>query len=259
MALLAGPLGGWLATRALGWTAALGALIWIALLPIVALGLREPRAAPDARRAALVLGAAAARLRELRRSPALLRAALLLFLANLAPGFQTALLYHQQDALKFSPALMGQLQACGAVGALAGAATYAWLCRRLPLRTSLVAGILLNTGSTLFYLGYDSATAAVLITLGAAVLGSFAVLPIFDLAVRATPAGSESFAYGLLASVQSLAIFAVSDPLGSLLYELLHRRLAPLVWINAASTGAVLLFVPFLPRALLAAREGGSP
>jgi hypothetical protein len=259
MALGAGPAGAWLAARALGWTAAANALLWLAFIGVVALGLREAREPPQARRPARVRAAAAEQVRAIRRSPSILRAALLLFFAYLAPGFQTALFYHQQDALKFTPALMGELQACGAAGALVGSALYVWLCRRLPLRTSLVGGIVLNAGSTLFYLGYDSEPAAVAITLSAAVLGSIAVLPIYDLTVRATPAGSESFAYGLLASVQSLAIYAVSDPLGALLYEHLHQHLAPLVWINAASTAAVLLFVPFLPRALLAPREGGPP
>jgi Na+/melibiose symporter-like transporter len=261
MSLVAGPLGGWLAARALGWTAATGALIWLALVPVVALLYRDrdrdhasASGAPAPLRATL-----AAQLRAIRAAPAMARAALLLFLVYLAPGFQTPLLYHQQDALGFAPAFMGELQLVGAVGALLGAGIYAWLCRRLALRTSLVAGIVMNTTSTLFYLGYGSATAAIAITFAAAVLGSIALLPIYDLAVRATPRGSESFGYALLASVQTLATFAVSDPLGSLLYDRLHLGLAPLVWINGASTAAVLLFVPFLPRALLARREGRAP
>jgi hypothetical protein len=261
MSLVAGPLGGWLAARALGWTAAAGALIWLAFIPVVALALREPAQADaatgHATAPARALAAAAAQLRAIRRSPAMMRTALLLFLAYVAPGFQTPLLYHQQDTLRFTPAFIGQLQLCGAAGALAGAAIYAWLCRRLPLRTTLVAGILLNTGSTLFYLAYDSAPAAVAITLTAGVLGAIAVLPLYDLAARATPAGSESFAYALMASVQTLAIYGISDPVGSLLYQSLHLHLSPLVWLNAATTLSVLLFVPFLPRELLSPREEG--
>ena len=256
MSLVAGPLGGWLAARALGWTAAAGALLWLAFLPVVSLLQREPRQGRDPERSRRVLAGAAAQLRAIRASPVLARAALLLFLVYLAPGFQTPLLYHQQDVLHLTPAFMGRLQLVGAAGALLGAAIYAWLCRRLPLRLTLVGGIVLNTASTLFYLGYDSPAAALAITFAAAVLGSIALLPIYDLAARATPAGSESFGYALLASVQSLATFAVSDPLGSLLYDQLKLGLPPLVWINAASTAAVLLFVPFLPRALLAPREG---
>jgi Na+/melibiose symporter-like transporter len=255
MSLVAGPIGGWLAGQALGWTAATGALIWLAFIPIAAFAAREPRAldAPDARR---VWAAAAEHLRVIRRSPTMWSAAGLLFLVYLAPGFQTPLLYHQQDVLRFAPTFMGQLQLIGGAGALLGAAVYAWLCRRVPLRTSLIAGILLNTGSTLFYLGYDSPAAAVAITFTAALLGSIALLPIYDLAARATPGGSESFGYALLLSVQSLAMFGVSDVVGSGLYDRLHVGFKSLVWINAASTAAVLLFVPWLPRALLAPRDG---
>ena len=202
-----------------------------------------------------VWAAAARQLRAIRGSRTLWSAAGLLFLVYLAPGFQTPLLYHQQDVLRFSPAFMGRLQLIGGGGALLGAAVYAWLCRRVPLRTSLVSGIALNTGSTLFYLGYDSPAAAIAITLAAAVLGAIALLPIYDLAARATPGGSESFGYALLLSVQSLAMFGVSDVVGSTLYDRFHVGFKSLVWINAASTAAVLLFVPFLPRALLSPRE----
>jgi hypothetical protein len=87
------------------------------------------------------------------------------------------------------------------------------------------------------------------------VLGSVAILPIYDLAARATPRGSESFGYALLMSVQTLTTLAISDPLGATLYGHFHVTFPSLVWINAASTAAVLLFVPFLPRALLAPHD----
>lgn len=179
----------------------------------------------------------------------------MLFLVYLAPGFQTPLLYHQQDDLHFTPHEMGRLLLIGATGAIVGSAAYGWLCRRLPLRALLIGGILLNTASTLFYLAYWSLSSAMAISLAAAVLGSIALLPIYDLAARATPRGSESFGYALLMSVQSLTTLAISDPLGATLYGHFHVRFSSLVWINAASTAAVLLFVPFLPRALLAPRD----
>ena len=263
MSLVAGPVGGWLAGRAMGWTAAAGALIWLAFIPIAALGYRVARADRDdgapgltRARAADVWAAAARQLRAIRASRTMWSAAGLLFLVYLAPGFQTPLLYHQQDVLRFAPGFMGRLQLIGGGGALLGAAVYVWQCRRVPLRTSLIAGIALNTGSTLFYLGYDGPAAAMAITFAAAVLGAIALLPIYDLAARATPRGSESFGYALLLAVQSLAMFGVSDVVGSALYDRLHVGFKSLVWINAGTTAAVLLFVPFLPRALLAARDG---
>jgi predicted MFS family arabinose efflux permease len=254
MALVSGPIAGWLAAHAIGWTAGAGALIWLTFVPVALWAVREPRAVDpgDGRR---VLASATAHLRILGRTPTMWSAAGLLFLVYLAPGFQTPLLYHQQDDLHFTPRDMGHLMLLGALGAIAGATAYGWLCRRVPLRALLIGGILLNTGSTLFYLAYTSLASAMGITLAAALLGSIAILPIYDLATRATPRGSESFGYALLMSVQSLTTFAVSDPLGATLYGHFHVRFPSLVWINSASTAAVLLFVPFLPRVLLARRD----
>jgi hypothetical protein len=83
-------------------------------------------------------------------------------------------------------------------------------------------------------------------------------LPLFDLATRATPKGSESFGYSLIMSVRNISLIAVSDVVGSYLYGSLHWTFDALVWVNALSTAAVLLFVPLLPRALVLAREGGA-
>jgi len=254
MALVVGPLAGWLATRSIGWTAGAGALVWLAFVPVALWAVREPPVA-GGRADRRVLAGAAAQLRVLRRTPTMWSAAGLLFCAYLAPGFGTPLLYHQQDDLHFTPQNMGRLLLLGAIGAIAGSAAYGWLCRRIPLRALLIGGIILNAGSTLFYLAYTSLTSAMAITLAAALLGSIAVLPIYDLAARATPRGSESFGYALLVSVQTLTTLAVSDPLGATLYGHFHVTFPSLVWINAASTAAVLLFVPFLPRALLAPHD----
>src|SRR6185369_14829542 len=114
-------------------------------IPVALWAAREPPATTSSGNAR-ALGAALAQLRVLRRAPTMLSAAGLLFLAYLAPGFQTPLLYRQQDDLHFTPHDMGRLLLVGAVGAIAGSAAYGWLCRRLPLRTLLIGGILLNAG-----------------------------------------------------------------------------------------------------------------
>jgi predicted MFS family arabinose efflux permease len=251
--LAAGPLGGWLATRAFGWTVGAGAALAFALVPVVLLLAREER---GARVDTGALTAARAQLATILRSRAMWATSGLIFLVYLAPGFQTPLLYHQQDALKFDPRLIGLLQAVGGASSLVGALAYVALCRRLPLRVLLPAGIVLNAGSTLLFLGYASQTSAFVINAVGGALGMLGLLPLYDLAARAAPKGSESFGYALMMSVQNVAIFAVSDVLGSYLYGGLHWPLQKLVWVNALSTLAVLAFLPLLPRALTAAREG---
>jgi predicted MFS family arabinose efflux permease len=253
MQLAAGPLGGWLASHAFGWTVGAGTCVVLSFLPAVLLGVREPRLArPD--HASWVR--ARAQVRSILRSRAMWATSALIFLVYLAPGFQTPLLYYQQDVLKFRPQLMGVLDAVAGASALVGAAIYGVVCRRLPLRQSLVGGILLNAGSTLLYLAYKSPTSAFVVNGVGGALSMLGVLPLFDLAARATPRGSESFGYSLVMSVQNISIFAVSEVLGSYLYGHLHWTLQSLVWINSLSTLAVLAFVAFLPAALVATREG---
>jgi predicted MFS family arabinose efflux permease len=250
IALAAGPVSGWLASRAFGWTAVSGAAILLAYVPVVALVFHEPTGArPDAE----VWMAAKRQLRAIGTSWPTWAATLLLFLVFLAPSFQTPLYFYQRDVLRFSPGFIGTLRALGGVGVLVGSAAYGVVCRHVPLRISLPAGIAVNAASTLLYLRYDSPLAAALIDSSVAMLGTMSLVPVYDLATRATPKGSESFGFGLMMSVRNVAIFALSSTLGAVLYE--RYGLRPLVWINAAATLAVLLFVPFLPRALLAARE----
>jgi hypothetical protein len=252
----AGPLGGWLAGRAFGWTIGTGALVVGSLVPVAAVLLREapaPRATPAA-------GAALRRhLTATFRSRATLAAAALVFLVYVSPGLQTPLLYYQQDVLRFDPLFMGVLQTWAGAGVILGALAYGVACRFVPLGASLVAGLVLSAASTLAYLFYDSRPAAVAIHFGTAMVGTFATMPLYDVAARAAPQGSESFAYALILGMQTLATYAVSDVVGSWLYGHVHLSFKQLVWVDALSTLAVLAFLPVLPRALRAGREGRPP
>ncbi len=49
-------------------------------------------------------------------------------------------------------------------------------------------------------------------------------------------------------SIRNIALFAISDPLGSRLYSRYHVGFKQLVWLNAGATAAVLLFVPRAAR-----------
>jgi len=253
MSLVAGPAGGVLATLAFGLTALSGGATVALMLPVTLLLYREPRdAAPDQ----AVWTRALQDLKRIVRSRPMWTTSLLLFFVYLAPGLQTPLLYYQQDVLKLDPRFMGILQLGGGAGVLAGAALYAWLCRRVPLRWSLRGGIVLSAGAALLYLTYRSATAALIIDTVVGLTGSLGTLPLYDLAARATPKGSESFGFALMMSVRNISLFAISDPLGSMLYDRFHLGLGNLALINAGSTLAVLLLLPLLPGALIDSREG---
>jgi Na+/melibiose symporter-like transporter len=253
LSLVAGPATGWLAEKAFGWTIGVGAALVFSLAPLAYFYVREPG---RARRDRTVWATARQQLANIVRSRPMWGATALLFLVHLAPGFSTPLLFYQRDVLKLDGGTMGWLQFFGGAGALLGAAAYSWLCRRIALYPLLVVGVLLNAASVLFYLGYHSRTAALIIQSSAGIVGTIGLLPLYDLAVRAAPKGSESFSYALMMSIRTIAEIGISDPLGSYLYGDVHLRLEQLVWINAGSTLAVLLFLPLLPVALMAGREG---
>lgn len=253
MSLVAGPLGGVLAVAPFALTAGAGAGIVAVMIPLTVLVHREPRRATVER---MPWAETVAALKKIAGSRAMWMTSLVLFLVFLAPGLQTPLLYYQRDVLKLDARMMGLLQLTGGIGVLVGAALYTWLCRRLPLRLTLIAGIVVNAGLAILYLGYRSTGAAFVIDTSVGLLGSMATIPVYDLAARTAPRGAESFAFALMMSVRTISLFAFSDPLGSLLYGRFHLGFERLVMVNAGSTLAVLFFVPLLPRALLDRREG---
>jgi hypothetical protein len=220
-------------------------------VPVVAAFCREPGGARASSRVLVRehLGA------TLRSRPTL-TAAGLIFLYYLAPGLQTPLLYYQQDVLHFDPFFIGLLQTWAGAGVILGALAYAVVCRWVPLGISLTVGIVLSAANTLAYLAYDSRSAAIVIHFTTAIVGTLAVMPLYDVAARAAPEGSESFGYSFVLGMQTLASYAISDVVGSYLYDHLHLSFKRLVWVDALSTLAVLLFLPALPRTLRAGREG---
>jgi len=253
MYLAAGPIGGALAVVPLAVASGAGAAIVGVIVPVTLWLGREPRRSRSDRG---VWREARAALETMARSRPMWAATLLIFVVFVTPGLQTPLLYYQQDVLKLSARVMGLLQLAGGAGAILGALGYVWLCRRLPLRTTLFGGICLSAAAALAYLGYRSAEAALAIDFLAGLTGALGTLPIFDLAARAAPRGCESLAFALMMSVRTFALFVLSDPLGSMVYERFAKGFRELVLVNAGSTLVGLLVVLLVPRALLARREG---
>jgi hypothetical protein len=78
---------------------------------------------------------------------------------------------------------------------------------------------------------------------------TMALLPVYDIAARATPKGSEAIGYAVMMSVSN-ATHMLGDVVGSSIFEAFGRNLTPLIWIDAISTFVVLFAVPFMPKAL---------
>ncbi len=252
--LFVGPVGGFLASRWFGWTTLIGGVLFFSMIPVTLLLLRERPVAKRESGEHPLMGIVQ-QLRVVLRSKNLWICGGLLFLVQLSPGFKTPLFYYQTNELKFTPQFIGNLMVAAGIMGLIGAMIYPFLCRRFRLRGLLFMSIVCTVLTSLCYLGYVSHGTAIVIE-GLGMLGfTLAQLPLYDLAARATPKGSEALGYAMMLAFWNLSL-AASDILGSYLYDHFHLPFKNLVWINAGTTALVLLVIPFLPGYLMDKKEG---
>ena len=79
--------------------------------------------------------------------------------------------------------------------------------------------------------------------------------PLFDLAARSTPKGSEALGYGLIMAVWS-NVQQFAPWLGSTLNQAFGVTLHGLIWINVAMAMALVALVPLMPHSIMSRREG---
>jgi predicted MFS family arabinose efflux permease len=249
------PLGGWLASRALGITSAVAIAPLLCMFFATWFLLREPAAVP---RAAAFWGPLWAQIRNVA-TPRMAWAAVLVFFIQAVPTFRSTSFYdYQTKTLHFSDQLIGLICFAGYGAALLSSGVYAWACRKLTLRRSLYGTFILTAVSALPYLAYsaDPVRATVIEAVGQFLL-YLAYLPLFDLAVRSTPKGSEALGYSLLISIWNIGML-VGLQAGPMLYEhVFAKNMASLLWLNAVVTLGGVILVIFLPSAMADHREGG--
>jgi predicted MFS family arabinose efflux permease len=257
-------LGGQLAERKLGWTSAAA----IAPLTLMFLSawflLKEPPLPPPVAHGRSfieqhlhVIASIWRQIKNVLRGEMLLPAALLFFI-QAVPTFRSTCFYeYQTKTLNYSDAALGTLGLAGYGVALLSSGVYAWWCRKTSLRTSLYSAIFLTALSALPYLFYTSGMPRALAIEG---LGTFlqylAYLPLFDLAVRCTPKGSEALGYSVLISVWNVGLM-IGGKTGPMLYQrVFHKDMNSLIWLNALVSLAGIGIVFLLPKLLVDKREG---
>ena len=246
-----GPAAGYLASIAFGWTAAACGGIMLLLVPVTILFLQERRQRADSLQ---ILANARAQLVNIATARTMWGAAGLMALFYIAPGFATALFYKQQNELHLDTQAQGFLQLIAGVCGVLAALGYGILCRRLNLRTLLVGCMIFATAANLGYLFYSSAGRAQAIE-GLNGFGyTLAELALMDLAVRATPAGSEGLGFSLMVSVRNLALFG-TDWFGSHLLDEYHFSFDSLVLANSLTTLIAVPLVFLLPRLLVIRKD----
>jgi BT1 family len=252
--LFVGPLGGYLATKWFGWTAFIGAFLYFSMVPVAIWVLREKRTMKQQGGGTAMEGVSS-QIRVVLGSKNIWICSGLLFLVHLAPGFGTPLFYYKSEVLKFSEQFIGNLTVIGGVMGLVGALLYPLLCRRFHLRALLYLSISSTVLSSLCYLGYVSKSSAIVIEAVGLLGYTLAQLPLFDLAARATPKGSEALGYAVMLALANLST-SISDVVGSYLFDHFKLGFKNLVWVNAGTTALVLIVIPFLPGYLVNKKEG---
>ena len=246
-----GPAAGYLASIAFGWTAAACGGVMFLLVPVTLLFLQEQRRRSDPR---LLLENARNQLVKIATARTMWGAAGLMALFYIAPGFATALFYKQQNELHLGTQAQGFLQLIAGVCGVLAAVGYGILCRRFNLRTLLVGCMIFATAANLGYLFYSSLGRARAIE-GLNGFGyTLAELALMDLAVRATPAGSEGLGFSLMVSVRNLALFG-TDWFGSHLLDEYHFSFDSLVLANSLTTLIAVPLVFLLPRLLVLRKD----
>ena len=249
--IFVGPLSGFLASIAFAWTAGASAAIVALLIPVSILFLHEQklRLAPSE-----VFANARAQLRNIATARTMWGAAGLMLLFYIAPGFGTAMFYRQQNELHMTTNMQGFLGLIAGICGVVAALGYGVLCRRWNLRTLLVLSMAAGTIANLGYLFYSSYERAQFID-GLNGFGyTLAELALLDLAVRATPAGSEGLGFALMVSVRNFALFG-TDWFGSMLIESYHVSLDTLIWANSITTAITVPLVFLLPAIIVGRRD----
>ena len=251
--LISGPLAGLLASMAFGWTAAAGGTILFLLFPATLLFLHEKRLRITSSE---LFRNAGRQLRNIAAAKTMWAAAGLMALFYLAPGLGTALFYKQQNDLHLGTEAQGYLRLIAGVCGIGASLCYGYACRRIRLRGLLAGCLLAATVTTLAYLDYSSFFKAQWIEGLNGFAYALAELAIMDLAIRATPRGSEGMGFSLMMSVRNLA-FSSTDWLGSKLLDDYHVPFAGLVFANSATTLLAVPLVFLLPRLLVGAKDAG--
>jgi MFS family permease len=181
-----------------------------------------------------------------------------IFFWTFSPSLGVPLFYYQTDTLKFSQQFIGTLGSLMAGAGIVGAAIYAPVSRRLPLRRIIVWSIAVGAVGTLAYLFYDGPWAAIAIDTTFGAVGMFTQLAFLDLAAKSCPKHAEGTFFALMTSVYNLGTQG-SQVFGGYVYE--WTSYSTLVWVSAAVTGAAYVLVPLvnIPAIEARARAEGPP
>ncbi len=242
--IIAGPLGGFLGAIAFGWTAAAGGATMFLVIPVTMIFLRERRKKIDSKQ---VLSEAGKQLKNIASAKTMWAAAAFSALFYCAPGISTAEFYQQQNVMHLGTEGQGVLLLLQGVFAVVAATLYGtFFCRRFNLRWLLIVCITLGALSQFGYSFYTTFHRAWFIDSFYGLGWTAADMTLMDLAMRATPVGSEALGFSLMMSVRNLSLFG-SNWAGSKVMDIYHLHLSTMATANALISLIAVPFVFVLP------------
>ncbi len=246
--VVAGPLGGFLGAISFGWTAAAGGAVMFLIVPTTILFLNEQRRKVDSK---TLFDQAGKQLVKIGHAKTMWAAAAFSALFYFAPGFQTGLFFRQQDFLHLTTEGQGlMIFLNGSFGVLAATLYGTIGCRRFNLRKLLFVCIALGAASQYAYCFYTSVPHAYVIESFWGLGWTAADMALMDLAVRATPAGSEGLGFALMMSVRNLSIFG-SDWVGSKAMDVYHLSFTRMMFIDGSISLIVVPLIFLLPGVIV--------
>jgi MFS family permease len=242
--IVAGPVGGLLGALAFGWTAAAGGAVMFLVVPVTLLFLHERRRRVDSKK---LLNEAGTQLRKIANAKTMWAAAAFSALFYCAPGIMTAEFYQQQNVMHLNTEGQGILMLLQGVFAVIAATLYGtFFCRRFKLRRLLAVCITVGAVSQFGYAFYTTFHRAWFIDSFYGLGWTAADMSLMDLAMRATPSGSEALGFSLMMSVRNLSLFG-SDWVGAKIMDLYHLHLSTMAIANGLVSLVAVPFVFLLP------------
>ena len=250
--IITGPTAGYFGSIAFGFTTiACGGVVFL-VVPAAVWFLYEQRKKMDRQQ---LLSNAGKQLVRIATAKTMWAAAGFMALFYTAPGLATAVFYKQQNDLHLNTQGQGFLTfLSGVCGVLAATLYGVYGAKRFTLRTLLLWCVAFGTAANLGYLFYTSVGHARIIESFNGFGYTLAEVAMMDLAVRATPSGSEGLGFSLMMSVRNFCLFG-SDWFGSKLLDAYHLQFNTLVVANAVMSALIVPLVLLLPAVIVMTKD----
>lgn len=157
-------------------------------------------------------------IKRLLKHRAVYPAVIIMFLFQFAPGSNTPLQYYLTNHLHTSDEVYGYFNGIFMASFIPVFFLYGWLCKRVPFYKLLWWGMIITVPQFIPFLFIHSATAALWMAVPIGLLGGIAGVAIYDLAIRACPAGLQGTLMMMVEGVNILSSRG-GDVLGTAIYN----------------------------------------